>query len=257
MASLTSRRALVTGAGSGIGKAIAQKLLKEGAQVAFVDINEGAIAELVAGQANAVAVTGNVTEESSVATAVDTVVDAFGGLDIVVNNAGIVRPGLFEHLSLAEWEEVFAVNSTGAFLVSKAAAPHLASAAAERSDDATSAIVNITSIEAHIVLSSDGHPKVHYNASKGALLQLTKALAVECAPDRIRVNAVAPGFVETPFTSEAQANPEVVAFLLERTPLGRLGKPEDVANGVAFLASEEANWVTGTTLFIDGGWMVY
>ena len=256
MASFTSRRAFVTGAGSGIGKATAQKLLKEGAQVAFVDINESAIAGLVSEEDNAVAVESDVTDKSSVIDAVNIAVEALGGLDIVVNNAGIVRSGTLQDLSLEEWEEVFAVNSTGAFLVSKASAPHLARAATERGDGATSAIVNVTSIEAHIVFSPSGSPTLHYNASKGALLQLTRALAVECASGRIRVNAVAPGFIETPFTEEARANPEVVKFVLERTPLGRIGKPEDIANGVAFLASDEASWVTGTTLFIDGGWMV-
>ena len=95
---------------------------------------------------------------------------------------------------------------------------------------------------------------MHYNASKGALLQLTRALAVECASDRIRVNAVAPGFIETPFTREVLGNPEVHAWLMERTPLGRVGQPEDVANAVSFLGSEKASWVTGTTLFVDGGW---
>jgi NAD(P)-dependent dehydrogenase (short-subunit alcohol dehydrogenase family) len=99
---------------------------------------------------------------------------------------------------------------------------------------------------------------VHYNASKGALLQLTRALAVECASSKVRVNAVAPGFIETPFTKPVLGNPAVLSWLLERTPLGRVGQPEDVANAVSFLSSsEKASWVTGSTLFVDGGWTVF
>jgi NAD(P)-dependent dehydrogenase (short-subunit alcohol dehydrogenase family) len=141
--------------------------------------------------------------------------------------------------------------------MSQAALPLLRAGAAAAGATATSAIVNITSVEAHIVISSSGHPQVHYNASKGALLQLTRALAAECAADRVRVNAVAPGFIETPFTSPVLGKPEVLAWLLERTPLGRVGQPEDVANAVSFLGSEKASWVTGATLFVDGGWTVY
>jgi NAD(P)-dependent dehydrogenase (short-subunit alcohol dehydrogenase family) len=181
----------------------------------------------------------------------------FGRLDVLVNNAGIVRPTNFAELSREEWDEVFAVNSTGPFLMSQAAMPLLRAGAEARGEKATSSIVNITSVEAHIVISSSGHPQVHYNASKGALLQLTRALAVECAADRVRVNAVAPGFIETPFTREVLGNPKVKNWLLERTPLGRVGQPADVANAVSFLGSEKASWVTGTTLLVDGGWTVY
>lgn len=257
MISFDGRCALVTGAGSGNGEAIARKLLEEGAQVAYVDINPNSIGRLTEGKERALAVTANVGDEDSVAKAVDEVVKVFGGLDIVVNNAGILRTSILKDLSVAEWDEVFRINSTGPFIVSKAAVPHLAASAAGRGDGATSAIVNITSVEAHIVISSSGHPQVHYNASKGALLQLTRALAVECASQQVRVNAVAPGFIETPFTKEGLSSPEAQKFVLERTPMGRIGQPEDVANGVAFLASDEASWVTGTTLFVDGGWTIY
>jgi len=257
MISFDGRRALVTGAGSGNGEAIARKLLDEGAQVAYVDINEDSIGKLTATSDRAIAVKANVGDEASVNAAIDEVAEAFGGLDIVVNNAGIVRTSILENLSVAEWDGVFRVNSTGPFMVSKAAVPHLAESAAQRGSSATSAIVNITSVEAHIVISSSGHPQIHYNASKGALLQLTRALAVECASQRIRVNAVAPGFIETPFTKEGLSSPEAQKFVLDRTPLGRIGKPADVANSVAFLASDEASWVTGTTLFVDGGWTIY
>jgi NAD(P)-dependent dehydrogenase (short-subunit alcohol dehydrogenase family) len=257
MSSINGASAIVTGAGSGNGKAIAVRLLNAGARVALFDVDGASVEKLAAQHGGAIAVKADVTSEMSIQEALETVTEAFDGLDILVNNAGIVRFSNFQDLSVQEWDEVFRVNSTGPFIVSKAAAPLLAKTAAKRGKDATSTIVNITSVEAHIVISSSGHPQIHYNASKGALTQLTRALAIECAPKKIRVNAVAPGFINTPFTMKALANPKVLSFLLERTPLGRIGQPEDVANAVAFLASDEASWITGSTIFVDGGWTVY
>lgn len=251
------RFAAVTGAGSGNGKAIAETLLTEGARVALLDIAPEPLKEMTTRFPGAIAVEVDVADADSVQEAARAVGQEFGHLDLLVNNAGIVRGTNFAELSRAEWDEVFAVNSTGPFLMSQAAMPLLRAGAAARGEGATAAIVNITSVEAHIVISSSGHPQVHYNASKGALLQLTRALAVECAADRVRVNAVAPGFIETPFTRSVLGNPEVKSWLLERTPLGRVGQPEDVANAVSFLGSDKASWVTGTTLLVDGGWTVY
>ncbi|RZT07715.1 glucose 1-dehydrogenase/3-oxoacyl-[acyl-carrier protein] reductase [Mycobacterium sp. BK558] len=249
--------AAVTGAGSGNGKAIAETLLAEGAAVALLDIAPDSLQDTTSRFDKAFAVQADVADAESVTAAVAEIADKFEHLDLLVNNAGIVRSSNFSELPLDEWNQVFAVNSTGPFLMSQAAMPLLRTGAAARGQDATSAIVNITSVEAHIVISSSGHPQVHYNASKGALLQLTRALAVECASDRVRVNAVAPGFIETPFTTKVLGNVEVKNWLLERTPMGRIGRPEDVANAVAFLGSEKASWVTGTTLFVDGGWTVF
>lgn len=247
------RFAAVTGAASGNGRAIAEKLLADGATLAAIDLNLEALEAVFGDRPDVLKVQANVADEESVRAGFAQIGDAFGRLDVLVNNAGIVKFGTFEELSLAEWDQVFAVNSTGPFLVSREAYGLL------RAGDPshTRAIVNITSVEAHIVISSSGHPQIHYNASKGALLQLTRALAVEAAQAGIRVNAVAPGFIETPFTQESLAKESVKNWLLERTPMGRIGKPEDVANGVAFLASDEASWITGTTLFVDGGWTIY
>ena len=257
MARFDSRYAAVTGAASGNGRAIAEKLLEQGAKVAALDLNTKALEEVFGDNPNVLRVECDVADEGSTRNAMDEVASEFERLDVLVNNAGIVKGSNFDDLDVAEWDQVFAVNSTGPFLVSQAARPLLEQGAAARGDDATSAIVNITSVEAHIVIASSGHPQVHYNASKGALLMLTKALAIECAGSKIRVNAVAPGFIETPFTKAVLENPEAVKFLLDRTPLGRIGRPSDVANAVAFLSSDEASWVTGTTIHVDGGWLVY
>lgn len=249
--------AAVTGAASGNGLAIAEKLLKEGATVVALDRDEAALERLVSEHPEMVPVVMDVANGESVREGMQEIDAKFGRLDTLVNNAGIVKGSNFDDLGVAEWDQVFAVNSTGPFLVSQAARPLLEKGIAARGEGATGAIVNITSVEAHIVIASSGHPQVHYNASKGALLMLTKALAIECASSKIRVNAVAPGFIETPFTKSVLENQEAVKFLLERTPLGRIGKPSDVANAVAFLASDEASWVTGTTVHVDGGWLVY
>lgn len=249
--------AAVTGAASGNGLAIAEKLLKEGATVVALDRDEAALERLVAQHPEMVPVVMDVANEASVHSGMAEIDAKFGRLDTLVNNAGIVKGSNFDDLGVAEWDQVFAVNSTGPFLVSQSARPLLEKGAAARGDDSTSAIVNITSVEAHIVIASSGHPQVHYNASKGALLMFTKALAIETAASKIRVNAVAPGFIETPFTKSVLENQEAVKFLLDRTPLGRIGRPSDVANAVAFLASDEASWVTGTTIHVDGGWLVY
>lgn len=250
------RIAMVTGAASGNGKAIAEKLLAEGARVALVDVNADALDKVCSHYEDALAVVADVTDLDSMLEAVRRTEESWGGLDILVNNAGIVRGSAFDDLEPAEWEEVFRVNSTGPFLASKAAVPAMRRTLGQKTG-ATGAIVNITSVEAHIVISSSGHPQIHYNASKGALLMFTKGLAIEAAASGIRVNAVAPGFIETPFTSKVLADPKVRQWLLDRTPMGRIGRPEDVANAVSFLASEEASFVTGTTLLVDGGWTVY
>lgn len=249
--------ALVTGAGSGNGQAIAEKLLQEGARVALIDVNGEALEKVCAPYENALAVVADVTDLDSMEAAVARTVSEFGGLDVLVNNAGIVRGSAFDDLSESEWEEVFKVNSTGPFLASKAALPAMRKTIDAKGDGRTGAVVNITSVEAHIVISSSGHPQIHYNASKGALLMFTKGLAVEAAASGVRVNAVAPGFIETPFTTKVLGDEKVVKWLLDRTPLGRIGRPEDVANAVSFLASENASWITGTTLMVDGGWTIY
>lgn len=253
---LEGRAALVTGAASGNGLAIATRFLEEGAAVAFVDVNEEALKKAVPeqGRERILTFVADVSDPQDASSAVGATADAFGRLDVLVNNAGIVRFSNFDDLALEEWEEVIRVNTTGALLFAKAAAPVMK--AETRDGDGTGSIINITSVEGHVVISSRGHPQVHYNASKGALHMLTRALAIELARDRIRVNAIAPGVIQTGLTEKALEDEFIRSYYLDRIPMGRIGQPAEVAGAAVYLASDDASYVTGETLFVDGGWMI-
>jgi NAD(P)-dependent dehydrogenase (short-subunit alcohol dehydrogenase family) len=247
------RRALVTGAGSGIGRAVARRLAAEGAQVACLDVTgttAAATAEMITRDGGRpLAVIADVRRSDEVRRAVDDAVSAFGGLDLLVNAAGIVTMSSFDDVTEEEWDRVVDVNMKGYFLVTKATVDALA-----RADGA--AIVNITTIESEIVCSTTGHCQVHYNASKGGALMLTKALAAELAGRGIRVNAVAPGATNTLFTGTSFAEPEVFATFADRLLIKRVGEPEDMAAAVSFLLSDDASYITGIQLPVDGGWLV-
>jgi NAD(P)-dependent dehydrogenase (short-subunit alcohol dehydrogenase family) len=247
------RRALVTGAGSGIGRAIARRLAAEGAQVACLDVASEAAtatAEIIERDGGRpLAVVADVRHSDEVRHAVDEAVRTFGGLDLLVNAAGVVTMSSFDDVTEEEWDRVVDINLKGYFLVAKAAVGALA--AAERP-----AIVNITTIESEIICSTTGRCQVHYNASKGGALMLTKALAAELADRGIRVNAVAPGATNTLFTGTSFADPEVFATFSDRLLIKRVGEPEDVAAAVSFLLSDDASYITGVQLPVDGGWLV-
>ncbi|HYG72813.1 MAG TPA: SDR family NAD(P)-dependent oxidoreductase [Actinomycetota bacterium] len=247
------RGALVTGAGSGIGRAIAMRLASEGASVAVVDVRLEAAEETASAIADAggrtVAFAADVRERAQIEAARDGALEAFGTLRYLVNNAGLVRMSALDELEEQEWDLVLDTNLKGMYLVTRAVAPAIGEAGG-------GAIVNMSTIESEVVVSSMGHPQVHYNASKGGVKMLTKALAVELSHRRIRVNAVAPGPIATSFIPGGDLrSPEAWAFMSQRLLVDRVGEPEDVAAAASFLLSDDASFITGTQLAVDGGWM--
>jgi NAD(P)-dependent dehydrogenase (short-subunit alcohol dehydrogenase family) len=250
---LADRVALITGAASGIGRATAERFMAEGARIAAADMNGDALEAEFSGRDGAITVVGDVSAPTDAAKMAAAAAEAFGAIDILVNCAGIARYTNFLELPLEEWQLVQDVNSTGTFLIAQAVARHMV---APPPADHSRAIVNIASVEAHVVLASSGHPQVHYNASKGAVHMITRALAVELAPHGIRVNSICPGVTETPLASFALSNAEKRASIEKLVPLGRVGQPGEIAAAALFLASEDASYITGEALVVDGGFMV-
>jgi NAD(P)-dependent dehydrogenase (short-subunit alcohol dehydrogenase family) len=244
---LQDRIALVTGAGRGIGQAIAEALAVAGAQVAVNDVRPGAAQTVAASlQQNgrrALAVPGDVSDAPAVRRMMEAVLGAWGRLDILVNNAGVETAAPFLDLAESDFDRVLAVDLKAIFLCSQAAA---------RAMRATGGgcIVNITSLCGQQVWSGYSH----YCAAKAGADMLTKAMAAELAPHGIRVNAVAPGTIDTEMSRADLAAPGAPGWVVRRTPAGRLGQPEDVAQAVVFLVSDAAAYVVGEVLTVDGGY---
>jgi NAD(P)-dependent dehydrogenase (short-subunit alcohol dehydrogenase family) len=243
---LKDKVAVVTGAGSGMGAAIAIGYAREGARVACADINlagaEATVAEIRKAGGTGLAVPVDVGDADSVSRCITEVVRNFGRIDILVNDAGISRRGPFlEHLE-ENWDAVMRVNAKGYFLCSQAAAKVMIA-------QGGGAIVNISSITPAGILQN----LCSYAASKGAVDALTKHLALELVKHGIRVNAIAPGMIETNLSRERLKDPEQRRSSIELVPMGRLGKPEDVVGAAVFLASTESAYVTGVVLPVDGG----
>lgn len=256
---LAGKVAIVTGGASGIGAATASLFAQHGASVILTDSNSplGMLVEQKIAQTNGLATFApqDVRDEAQWATVVAQAERRYGRLDILCNIAGIsgrgpkmntqtsltAGPRLAEQ-TLEQWNQVMAINATGVFLGTKAAIPAML-----RSGGGS--IINISSI-CGIVGS---HANAAYHASKGAVRIFSKAAAIQYGPDKIRVNSVHPGFVDTPMTLPGHSNPEIAQKRLEATPLGRFGTPDDIAAGCLYLASDDASWVTGSELVIDGG----
>lgn len=241
---LKDRKAVVTGAGSGIGRVIALTLAGKGAAVAVVDVNLDAArsvaSEIEAAGGAAAAFAVDVSDADAVAAAMKEVAEALGGLDILVNNAGITRDNLLIRMSPDDWDLVLKVNLKGAFNCTRAAVRPMMSTRWGR-------IVNIASVIGQV----GNVGQANYAASKAGLIALTKTTAREFASRNITANAIAPGFIQTPMTDSL---PEKVReSLAEKILLKRLGTPEDVANLVAFLVSDDADYITGQTINVDGG----
>src|SRR3954454_1073764 len=249
---LSGRRVLVTGSSKGIGRGIALRLAQDGADV-VVNYNsdpggaDAAVAEIRALGRHAVAVKGDVGTVDGVRTLIADSVRALGGLDVLVNNAGIERHAAFWDVSEADFDAVLNVNLKGVFFATQAFVQHC------RAAGQPGRVINISSVHEDLAFPNFAA----YCAAKGGLRMLTRTLAVELGPLGITINNIAPGAIETPINATLLNDPVKLASLKGQIPLGRLGKPEDVSGLAAFLASAESAYVTGSTYFVDGGLTVF
>ena len=256
---LSGQKALVTGANSGIGAAVAIALGQAGADVAMNyvvgdDAAAAVVAQITAQGGTAKAYKADVADEAQVEAMFASVIADFGTVDIVVANAGLQRDSAFSTMTLAQWQTVLNVNLTGQFLCARAAVrefqrrgvvPEVSRAAGK--------IVCMSSV--HEVIPWGGH--VNYATSKGGVKLMMESMAQELAPQRIRINSVAPGAIRTPINTVAWDTPEAYDKLMTLVPYGRIGEPEDIAQTVAWLVSDHADYIVGTTIFVDGGMTLY
>lgn len=241
---LTGQTAIVTGAARGLGRCIAESLAAAGAKVACIDVSEECLAEAVgairAAGGTAEAIACDVTQSDRVGETVDKVVEMWGGLNILVNNAGVTRDNVLVRMKDEQWDLVLNINLRGTFLFTRAAARPMMKARQGR-------IINVASVSGLM-----GNPgQVNYSASKAGVIGLTRTVACELASRNVTVNAVAPGFIATDMT--AKLGEDILQEVRKQIPLGRLGEPQDVADAVLFLASSAASFITGHVLTIDGG----
>ena len=245
---LAGRVAVVTGAASGIGRATAQRLADEGAAVLVTDIQveagKATAQEINDSGGKAAFIEHDVSSETGWEAVCAAAVEELGGLDILVNNAGMGDIKPIEETTLADWDRTVAIDQTGVFLGMRTAAPHL-----KASDHAS--VINISSI---FGASGGFGVSPAYHAAKGAVRTLTKNVALHWATEGVRVNSIHPGFIATPILEQARDTP-LWDGMTALTPMGTLGRPEDIAAGVAYLASDDAAFVTGLELYIDGGYM--
>jgi glucose 1-dehydrogenase len=250
---------LVTGANSGIGQAVAIALGQAGADVMvnYVAGDEAAdavVAQIKASGANAVAFKADVSSEDEVAAMFKEAIAQFGALDILVANAGLQRDSAIQDMTLAEWNTVIGVNLTGQFLCAREAI---------RAFLRRGAVPSVSAAAGKIICMSSVHQRIpwaghaNYATSKGGIHMLMESLAQEVAPHRIRVNAIAPGAIRTPINTAAWNTSAAYASLMKLVPYGRIGEPEDIARAAVWLASDQSDYIVGTTLFVDGGMTLY
>jgi NAD(P)-dependent dehydrogenase (short-subunit alcohol dehydrogenase family) len=247
MTDLTGRVAVVTGAAQGIGFGIAERLGRDGAGLVLVDIDgdglTGAAGRLAESGGKPLTIAADLTDPGAAQQVAAGAVERFGGVDILVNNAGIRVVSAFLEHSLPDWQRTLDVNLTAPFLLAQAVIPHMLSRGKGK-------IVNITSIAAELGFRN----RAAYNVSKAGLAMLTKTIALELGGQGIRCNAVAPGVIETPLNRHYFTDSALNQIIVDATPAGTRGAPPDIAAAVAFLASDDADFVNGATLLVDGGW---
>ncbi|MBN8721042.1 MAG: SDR family oxidoreductase [Sediminibacterium magnilacihabitans] len=256
---LKGQSALVTGANSGIGKAVAIALANDGANVVVNYVThpeaaEAVVTEIKNNGGTAIALQADVSKEDQVQAMFQAMYKEFGTIDILVNNAGLQKDSPFENMSLADWQLVIDINLTGQFLCAREAVREfLRRGIVPERSVAAGKIICMSSV--HEVIPWGGH--VNYASSKGGIMLLMKSMAQELAPKKIRVNSIGPGAIQTPINRAAWETPEALNKLLTLIPYNRIGQPEDIGKLAAWLASDESDYITGTTVFCDGGMTLY
>ncbi len=256
---LKGQSALVTGANSGIGLAVAIALANDGANVVVNYVTHPETADDVVKQiesngGNAIAIKADVSKEDEVQSMFQQMIAKYGTIDILINNAGLQKDSPFESMSLADWQLVIDVNLTGQFLCAREAVREfLKRGVVKERSVAAGKIICMSSV--HERIPWGGH--VNYATSKGGISMLMRSMSQELAPKKIRINSIGPGAIQTPINKSAWDTPEALDSLLTLIPYGRIGQPEDIGKAVVWLASDESDYVNGTTLFVDGGMLLY
>jgi glucose 1-dehydrogenase len=256
---LKGQKALVTGANSGIGKAVALAIGAAGADVVVNYVSHPEEAQKVCDEIKksgsaAIAIQGDVSKEADVLAMYKQMLKEFGTIDILVSNAGVQRDAPLEQMTLEQWNTVIGINLTGQFLCAREAVKEFKRRGVKKEIScAAGKIICMSSV--HQVIPWGGH--VNYATSKGGIHMMMQSIAQEVAPHRIRVNAIAPGAIQTPINTSAWSTPEAYASLMKLVPYNRIGEPSDIAHAAVWLASDYADYLTGTTLFIDGGMTLF